>query len=123
MDTRSKVLTAEAAHSLAGPLVIVAGWFDLLGALHAKELTAIRARHGAARILAVVLPASGTVFSQPARAEMAAALRMIDYVVSIDDRDLPGLAAALQPVEIVRLEAAEARHAHELRAHVRSRQA
>jgi bifunctional ADP-heptose synthase (sugar kinase/adenylyltransferase) len=123
MDTRSKILTAGNARSLAGPLVVVAGWFDLLGAHHARELAAIRGRHGAARILAAVLPASGAIFNQLARAEMAAALRMIDYVVSIDDRDLPGLAAALQPVEIVRLEAAEVRRTHELRAHVRSRQA
>ena len=46
MDTRNKILTAEAARALAGPLTVVTGYFDLLRAEHARELAAIRQRIG-----------------------------------------------------------------------------
>jgi bifunctional ADP-heptose synthase (sugar kinase/adenylyltransferase) len=123
MDTRSKILTPEAARALQVPLLAVAtGYFDVLRVDHARELTTLRRRTGAAAVLAVVLPWEGALLSLRARCEMAAALRMVDYVVSIDEPDLSGLAGALQPLEILRLEAAEARRARELAGHVRRRQ-
>jgi len=123
MDTRSKILTPEAARALQVPsLAVATGYFDVLRVDHARELTALRRRTGAVALLAVVLPWERALLSLRARCEMAAALRMVDYVVSIDEPDLSGLAGALQPVEILRLEAAEARRARELAGHVRRRQ-
>jgi len=123
MDTRSKILTPEAARALQVPsLAVATGYFDVLRVDHDRELTALHRRTGAVALLAVVLPWERALLSLRARCEMAAALRMVDYVVSIDEPDLSGLAGALQPVEILRLEAAEARRARELAGHVRRRQ-
>lgn len=122
MDTRCKILTPEAARALRVPsLAIAAGYFDVLRVNHARELTALRQRTGAEALLAVVLPWDRALLSPCARCEMAAALRMVDYVVFLDETDLSALAGALQPVELLRLEAVEARRARELAEHVHFR--
>ena len=77
MDTRSKILTPAAALALRErPFAIVTGTFDVLRAAHACELE--EARTGAARLLVVVLPRAGELLPQRARAEMVAALRIVD---------------------------------------------
>ena len=122
MDTRTKILSLEAARSLHVPrLVVVAGYFDLLRAAHVREFEAIRQRTGAGALLAVVLPWDEAFLSQRARAEMAAALRVIDYVVALDNGDLDALVGALGPADVVRLEAADARRNRELIEHVQRR--
>src|SRR5271157_874234 len=118
MDTRSKILTLAEAASLSGPLAMVTGYFDVLRAAHIRELDALRARAGGAKLLAVVLPAPDEILGQRARGELVAALRVIDYVVIADAAEADRLADSLQPVEIVRLAAADARRARELREHV-----
>jgi glycerol-3-phosphate cytidylyltransferase-like family protein len=122
MDTRSKILTLADAASLAGPLAIVTGYFDVLRAAHIRALVELHRRAGGAKLLAVVLPAPDEILAQRARAELVAALRVIDYVVIADAAEAHRLADSLQPVEIVRLEAADARRARELREHVHRRQ-
>ncbi|HMD71425.1 MAG TPA: hypothetical protein VKF41_08780 [Bryobacteraceae bacterium] len=122
MDTRSKILTLAEAASLSGPLAMVTGYFDVLRAAHIRELDALRARAGGAKLLAVVLPAPDEILGQRARGELVAALRVIDYVVIADAAEADRLADSLQPVEIVRLAAADARRARELREHVHRRQ-
>jgi bifunctional ADP-heptose synthase (sugar kinase/adenylyltransferase) len=122
MDTRSKILTLAEAASLAGPLAMVTGYFDILRAAHIRDLDRVRRREGGAKLLAVVLPAPDEILPQQARAELVAALRMIDYVVIADDAAARRLAHSLEPVEIVHLEAAEARRARELKEHVHRRQ-
>ena len=120
MDTRRKILTPEAARALRVPsLAMATGYFDILRADHARALADLRQRTGAATLLAVVLPWKNALLEGRARSEMAAALRMVDYVVSIDESDLSALAAVLQPVELLRLEAVECRRARELAEHVR----
>lgn len=122
MDTRAKVLTLEQARSLhANSLLVVTGYFDLLHAAHVRELEDIRRRSASATLLAVVLPWEEAYLGQRARAEMAAALRMIDYVVAPDTSDVAALAASLSPAEVVRLEAADQRRNRELIEHVHSR--
>ena len=119
MDTRSKILTLAEGASLAGPLAMVTGYFDILRAAHIRDLEELHGRVGGAKLLAVVLPERGEILPQRARAELVAALRVIDYVVIAEaDR----LADSLNPVEIVRLEAADPRRARELREHVHRRQ-
>jgi bifunctional ADP-heptose synthase (sugar kinase/adenylyltransferase) len=122
MDSRSKILTVAEAASLAGPLAMVTGCFDVLRAAHLRDLEELRGRAGGARLLAVVLPAPGEILEQRARAELVAALRVIDYVVIADAAAAHRLAASLEPVEIAHLEAADIRRARELKEHVHRRQ-
>jgi bifunctional ADP-heptose synthase (sugar kinase/adenylyltransferase) len=122
MDTRSKILTLAQAASLPGPLAVATGWFDVLRAAHVRDLDALRLRAAGAKLLAIALPVSGEILPQRARAELLAALRVIDYVVIADAADADRLAESLHPVEILRLEAADARRARELREHVHRRQ-
>jgi glycerol-3-phosphate cytidylyltransferase-like family protein len=62
------------------------------------------------------------VLSQHARCELVAALRVVDYVVSADDAAVDRWIDTLKPVEVVRLEAADARRARQLIEHVQRRQ-
>ncbi len=121
MDTRSKILTLAAAAELAGPLIIVTGTFDVLRAGHARELRAARERAPASALLVVVLPSPLALMEQRARAEMVAALRVVDYVVTAHEDDLLRLGCAHPGAEMVRLEAADARRVRQLIEHVRSR--
>jgi bifunctional ADP-heptose synthase (sugar kinase/adenylyltransferase) len=125
MDTRSKILTLEAALALAPPrpLVLVIGLFDVLRTGHAHELADVRLRTSAAALMAVVVPGPDAVLNQRARAELVAALRVIDYVVAAQDADLDRLREALQPAAVVRLEDADRQRVHQLIAHVHRRQA
>jgi bifunctional ADP-heptose synthase (sugar kinase/adenylyltransferase) len=118
VDTRSKILTLAAAFELRPPVAIATGYFDVLRAGDARELAAVR-HHP---LLVVVLPLNNQILSQRARAEMVAALRVVDYVVTADHGELDKLIESLKPVEFVRLEAAEARRTRQLMEHVDRRQ-
>jgi bifunctional ADP-heptose synthase (sugar kinase/adenylyltransferase) len=118
MDTRNKILTVAAALELRPPVALATGHFDVLRAEDARELA--RVRHHP--LLVVVLPLAGEILTQRARAELVAALSVVDYVVTADDGDLDGLIESLKPAEFVRLEAAEARRASQLIEHVHRRQ-
>lgn len=126
MDTRTKILTPQAARDLhiAQP-VLVTGYFDLLRAAHVCELEAVLRRTAAGALVAIVMPWNEAVLSQRARAEMAAALRVLDYVVTPDETDAEGdlrsLVAALSPLEVVRLEPSHALRNRELIEHVQQR--
>ena len=121
MDTRSKISIGQVA-GLARPVAAVTGYFDVLRTDDVRELEQIRSDAAAKSLVAVVLPKAGEVLPQQARAELAAALRVIDYVVIADDSDPDTLLASLQPDTLVRLEAAHERRTRQLREHVRSRQ-
>jgi len=118
MDTRSKILTLAEAMELRPPGAVVAGYFDVLRAEDARELAAVR-HHP---LLVAVLPLSNEVLSQRARAELVAALRVVDYVVIADCGDAERLIESLEPVEFVRLEAADRSRARQLMEHVHRRQ-
>ena len=116
MDTRNKILSLDHALSREWPgLAIVAGSFDVLRASLIRELAAIRERTGARTLLAVVPPLENEILPRRARAELAAALRLIDYVVIADRAELERLAAVLKPLETVSLEAADRCRARQLR--------
>ena len=118
MDTRSKILTLAAALELRPPVAIATGYFDVLRAEDARELA--RVRHHP--LLVVVLPLANEILSLSARAELVAALRVVDYVVTAEDGDVERLKDRLRPVEFVRLEVAEASRAKQLMEHVDRRQ-
>ena len=75
MDTRTKILTAEAAPRAC---TVVTGAFDPVLAEDARELAEIRANHPDGPLLVVVLPLPGELLPCRARAELVAALRMVE---------------------------------------------
>src|ERR1035437_3464914 len=105
MDTRSKIVNPEAAPHAC---TVVTGAFDLVLAADARELAEIRARHPDRPLLVVVLPLPDSLLPERARAELVAALRMVDYVVTTPDATTDALLAALEPACLVRLEEAQA---------------
>ena len=123
MDTRSKILNAEAAPRAC---TVVTGAFDVLLAEDARELAGIRASHPGQPLLVVVLPLPGPLLPRRARAELVAALRVVDYVVTADDAApdaaTDALLAALEPAQLVRLEEAQAVRKRQLMKHVHRRQ-
>ena len=125
MDTRSKILTVESAVALTPvrPLALAAGLFDILRTDHARVLAGLRERAGGGSVMAVVLPDARAVLSQRSRAELVAALRVIDYVVAASHAEFDRIAAALEPAAVLRLEDADRARLQQLIAHVHSRQA
>lgn len=121
MDTRSKIIAGKPA-SIADPVVVVTGYFDILRAEHARELQSIRERTGARTLLVIVLPAASSIVPPRARAELVAALRMVDYVVSANDADIQAMIDTFHPTEVVRLEAADERRTRQWMDDVRRRQ-
>jgi len=127
VDTRNKIIAPEEACALArGPrnAALATGYFDVLLAAHVRELDQVR--HSLPDAGAVLLVALRTP-EQPlldvrARAEMVAALAMVDYVVSLEDRQMESLLAAFPAERIVRLEAAHEQRMRELIQHVHRRQ-
>jgi len=122
VDTRSKILTGSSvnASQCPRPLAVVSGIFDVLRTTHARELTQIRDR--VQSLLVVVLPASAELLPQRSRAELVAALRVVDYVVIADHTELDRLIESVKPEEFVRLEAADAIRTRQLIEHVHRRQ-
>ena len=119
MDTRSKIVNPEAAPHAC---TVVTGAFDLVLAADARELAEIRARYLDRPLLVVVLPLPGSLLPERARAELVAALRMVDYVVTANDAAPDALLAWLEPSHLVRLEAAQAERKRQLMEHVHRRQ-
>ena len=128
MDTRRKILSPAAALSLDGAhLIVVTGYFDVLRADHARDLGQIRewaqvALGPSGGLLAIVLPLADAVLPAAARAEMVAALRVVDYVVTAESGDPERLIEGLKPADLVRLEASDRRRRRELSEHVQGRQ-
>src|SRR5690242_17882156 len=78
VDTRSKILTLEEAERLPGPLTLVTGYFDILRAEHARELQQVRDRTPGGVVLVAILTCPDETIEIGARAELVAALRMLD---------------------------------------------
>jgi bifunctional ADP-heptose synthase (sugar kinase/adenylyltransferase) len=131
VDTRNKILTLDAALALdARPLIVVTGTFDLLGTALIAQLDAARTsmlpppsrcavlRTRTAALLAVVVPSAHQWLPASARAELAAALRMIDYVVIAEGAGFERLIQTLRPTAVVRMEEDDERRARQLIEHV-----
>lgn len=115
MDTRSKIVSAA---SVPRGCTVVTGGFDVLLAADARELAAIRARDAENALVVVILPVTGELLPARARAELVAAIRVVDYVVIADDPAPDVLLAALEPARVVRLETAQAERKRQLMEHV-----
>jgi glycerol-3-phosphate cytidylyltransferase-like family protein len=119
MDTRTKIVTAAGLPDMAaGNVALVTGYFDILRASHIHALQQI----DAGKLVVVVSHYCKAVLPLRARAELVAALRMVDYVITADDSQLDTLVSALRPAQIVHLEDADLQRATELKQHVQRRQ-
>jgi bifunctional ADP-heptose synthase (sugar kinase/adenylyltransferase) len=126
VDTRSKIITPEEAISVAGRargqgnrVVLVTGYFDPLVAAHARRLEEIAA--GDRTVIVVVNNPVKAVLPARARAELAAALRAVDYVV-ISEEPAPRMwMERLAPDAVFREEAADEARTGDLIKHVQSR--
>ena len=120
MDSRSKILSPAAAAALPAPVTLAIGTFDVVRAEHARELAAIR--NAAGLLLVAVLSHENALLFQQARAELVAALRMVDYVVAPAPNEIDLLISALRPARIVRMEVGDAQRTKQLIEHVHRRQ-
>jgi bifunctional ADP-heptose synthase (sugar kinase/adenylyltransferase) len=124
VDTRTKIITPEDACALARGgqhTVVVTGHFDVLLAADVRELGRVRNSLPDAIVLVALSTPPRPVLDARARAEMVAALAMIDYVVNLDDGQIESLVAAFPRERVFRLETAHEQRMRELIQHVRKR--
>src|SRR5579864_5810820 len=103
VDTRSKILTLPAAEALAQPVTLVTGYFDVLRSAHVIELQQARDRWPESKLLVALLTGPRELMDGRSRAELVAALRMVDYVVTANHDELDGFIQRLRPVGLARL--------------------
>ncbi len=127
MDTRTKILTAEAAAELPGrlaregrSLVVVSGYFDPLVAEHARLLE--QARGDAGALLVAILSPERPLLDGRARAELVAALAVVDYVVLPGQEPADEFLSRIPCTRLVRQEPEHERITRDLIAHVHRRQ-
>ena len=127
MDTRQKILTPTQAVETVRRLRaegrsvrFATGWFDPLLAAHALRLEQLRG--GAARVMAIVTDPSVPILPSRARAELVAALSVVDFVVLSEEERLEDLLARLEATEVLRGEAADEALTQQLIHHVQTRQ-
>lgn len=123
MDTRTKILSpaqAETLRARAARLKVITGHFDPLLAAHARRLAELK--QPGETLLVIITEPERPILPAVARAELAAALAVVDCVM-LARSDLPGLLEKLRPDELVREEAADERRKQELADLVRRRQA
>jgi hypothetical protein len=114
VDTRSKIVSIGAVR--ASGAVAVAGYFDVLTGDLVRQLRAIRDRYPGTPFAAVVLPDPDALLGHRARAELAAALAVIDYVLITEIEDSEALGFS-----VIHLEEADRERNRRLREHVRAR--
>jgi bifunctional ADP-heptose synthase (sugar kinase/adenylyltransferase) len=126
MDTREKIVDLARASEIAAGLhrdrvrlTLVAGYFDVLTSDHVRRLKALA--NGRPLMLAVLDPPHPLLPAR-ARAELAAALGMIDYVLLLDGADLARALEQIQPDEVIREEIADSQRSQALIEHVHRRQ-
>jgi bifunctional ADP-heptose synthase (sugar kinase/adenylyltransferase) len=125
VDTRTKIITPEEACALtrgSKHATLATGYFDVLLAAHVRELDRVRDSLPDAVVLVALGTPRQPLLDARARAEMVAALATVDYVVSLEDRQMESLLAAFRTEHIVRLEAAHEQRMRELIQHVHRRQ-
>jgi bifunctional ADP-heptose synthase (sugar kinase/adenylyltransferase) len=111
MDTRSKIIDAVAARRLVqSGATVVSGCFDPLTAAHARRLAELK-REGAPLVV-LIAESPDEILPARARAELVAALAVVDGVVEFAD----GIPAS------VRLEQEDQARRAALVAHVHARQ-
>jgi bifunctional ADP-heptose synthase (sugar kinase/adenylyltransferase) len=98
---------------------VVTGYFDVLVPDHVRRLSEIADATGT--LFALVLDPPQPLLSRRARAELVAALGVIDYVVPVEEQAAKELLSHFHPGEIVREESADLLRASRLSLHVQGR--
>jgi bifunctional ADP-heptose synthase (sugar kinase/adenylyltransferase) len=124
MDTRTKIIDPERALALIQELRvkgvrIVTGYFDVIVAEHVRRLREIK--NGSGALVVVVLDPHDALLAGRARAELVAALAVVDYVVPADEQAAGELLSHFTASEIVREESADLLRVRRLSEHVKSR--
>jgi len=126
MDTREKIIDCQHAVALvaqlrgeSAALKVVTGYFDVLVAEHVRRLRQIAA--GATKLFVVVLDPPTALLAPRARAEMVAALAMVDYVIPAGEQAAESVIRCFSANEIVREESADLLRAECLKQHVQRR--
>ena len=126
MDTRSKILDWPGdadvlQRKTAGPTArkAVVGYFDPLLAAHARRLSEIA---NGSRVVAIVTSPERPVLPAAARAELAAALEVVEHALVVPPADLPGLLSIVPKQQVVFAQEDDARITEELIRLVRARQ-
>ena len=112
MDTRTKIVEASQISALPARnssngrrLVVARGWFDVLRASHCRALTEAKASGGE---LVVIVHADSvahpTLLNAASRAQLAAAIGAVDYVVICDGTQAGHLAASWNAAVIVEID-------------------
>ena len=122
MDTRAKIIDLASAarlRRLGGRLKVVTGYFDVLTPDLVRRL---RSLSDGGRLIAVVLDPPNPLLPSRARAELAASLSMIDYVLLLPDVGLERALEEIRPDAVVREDIAAGKRSHALIEHVHQRQ-
>jgi len=123
VDTRNKIISAEAAldiaqrlHAQGRKLTVVTGIFDVLVAAHARAL-------GEARnpLMVVLLPSPRPLLPERARAELVAGLSMVDYVVAGAETGMEAFLGRLGADELISRQVLDEREQRQLIEHVQRR--
>jgi bifunctional ADP-heptose synthase (sugar kinase/adenylyltransferase) len=126
MDTRTKIIEPERAAARLQELreqgravKVVTGYFDVLVAEHVARLREIGRTSGTLFVLVLDPPAP--LLGTRARAELVAALAMVDYVVPAAEQAAAELLSRCAASEILREESADLLRAERLSQHVQRR--
>jgi hypothetical protein len=126
MDTRNKIINLGQASRIAADLrdqgvrwKVVTSYFDVLTVDLVRRL---RELSRGETIVAIVLDPPEPLLGPRARAELAAGLSMIDYVLPLQGAGLDHALEELRPDTIVREETADRRRQAALMEHVHRRQ-
>src|SRR5438552_1583427 len=105
VDTREKIVDLSGATAIAASprsrgvrWKLVSGYFDVLTPGHVRAL--ISAADGAP-LMAIILDRPDSLLPSRARAELAASLRMVDYVLLLEKANIEQAIKALQPDQVI----------------------
>jgi hypothetical protein len=118
-DTRHKIITLDHARTLAPAAIAFVTHMEVLGAGHVRKLEELAAGKQGKLFIVLTDPESPLV-PMEARAEVAAALRVVDYVIPSPQGAGPVL-AAIKPALTVADEEEDRGRTRLLVEHVRSR--
>src|SRR5436190_10402256 len=125
MDTREKIVDLATAFAIASNLrsrgvrlKLVAGYFDVLMPKQVRRFRELA--HGQVLMVALLDPPD-PLLAPRARAELAAALGVVDYVLLLDGMEFEHAIEKLQPDEVIREEFADRQRSRALIEHVHRR--
>jgi glycerol-3-phosphate cytidylyltransferase-like family protein len=123
LDTREKIIDLDRAAAIAAgwrggevKWKLVAGYFDVLTPARVREL---RQASNGGPLVAVVLDPPDPLLPSRARAELAASLRVVDYVLL--SNGVEELVKQLRPDEVIHAQADDQKRSRELVDHVHRR--